>query len=356
MGIDYLIVGQGLAGSLLAWRLVQQNCTVVIVDSGQENATQVAAGIINPITGQRFVKSTAIETLLPAAKAGYAEFGAIFKQVFYVEKPMLRLFRREAEAKAGFRRIHNPDYHAYLAGALPSQVCLGDISAPFGGLCQTQTGHLLTVPLLKCLKAALLAAGCYRQTNFDYADLQVHPQLRWQDLSPQRVIFCEGCRLIHNPWFSWLPLQPVKGEILTLESSEALPDQILNYGHWLLPLDGQLFRVGATFDRHTLDTQPTAQGRTALLDNLGIVSPTWAAASVTHHQAQIRPCTVDRQPLIGHHPSISNLSVFNGFGAKGSLMIPWFSQQLVDALLAGTPLPKSCDIQRFYASHYPSVT
>ena len=57
MDIDYLIIGQGLAGSLLAWELINRNCKVVIIDNGQENASQVAAGLINPIAGQRFVKS-----------------------------------------------------------------------------------------------------------------------------------------------------------------------------------------------------------------------------------------------------------------------------------------------------------
>ena len=65
---DYLIIGQGLAGSLLAWELIQRDCKVVIIDNGKENASQVAAGLINPITGMRFVKSADVDTLLPAAK------------------------------------------------------------------------------------------------------------------------------------------------------------------------------------------------------------------------------------------------------------------------------------------------
>ena len=68
MIIDYLIIGQGLAGSLLAWELIQRDCKVVIIDNGKENASQVAAGLINPITGMRFVKSTDVDTLLPDSK------------------------------------------------------------------------------------------------------------------------------------------------------------------------------------------------------------------------------------------------------------------------------------------------
>jgi len=60
MMIDFLIVGQGLAGSLLAWELIQRGCSVLVVDKGEENASQVAAGLINPVTGIRFVKSGSV--------------------------------------------------------------------------------------------------------------------------------------------------------------------------------------------------------------------------------------------------------------------------------------------------------
>ena len=92
MNIDFLIIGQGLAGSLLAWELIQRDCKVVIIDNGKENASLVAAGLINPITGMRFVKSTDIDTLLPIAKQCYSQLADVFQQTFYIEKPMLRHF------------------------------------------------------------------------------------------------------------------------------------------------------------------------------------------------------------------------------------------------------------------------
>ena len=52
---DYLIIGQGLAGSLLTWELLQRGCKIIVVDNGLENASKVAAGLINPVTGMRLV-------------------------------------------------------------------------------------------------------------------------------------------------------------------------------------------------------------------------------------------------------------------------------------------------------------
>ena len=350
MTIDYLIIGQGLAGSLLAWELIQRGCKVVIVDNGRENASQVAAGLINPVTGMRFVKSVEVDNLLPTAKQYYSHLAAIFQQAFYIEKPMLRLFRSDKELTHCLKRLNDPDYHDYLGAITSPDHAIKNLIAPFGFLEQKQTGYLLTRPLLTCLKAFFIANGIYRQADIDYQDIQLQPSLRWQDISPKQIIFCEGHHATHNPWFSWLPFQLVKGEILTLEHQSQLPDKILNFGDWLIPLNNCHIRVGATFDRENLNTLPTERGKEELLKTLKSVSVDLAQATVLNHQANIRPCTLDKQPFIGRHPQHPQLAIFNGFGAKGSLQIPRLCQHFADALLNNTPL--TANIQRHYATHF----
>ncbi|TAK61015.1 FAD-binding oxidoreductase [Methylobacter sp.] len=345
--IDYLIIGQGLSGSLLAWELIQRGCKVVVVDNGRENASQVAAGLINPITGMRFVKSADVDALLPAAKHCYSQLADFFQQAFYIEKPMLRLFRSDNEFKNAGKRLNSPDYQAYLGDILPPGSAVNPLATPFGFLEQKQTGYLLTRPLLNCLKAFFIANDSYRQADFDYRDVQLQPSLRWQDICPKQIIFCEGHQGTQNPWFSWLPFQPAKGEILTLEHQTDLPDKILNHGNWLIPLNAGKIKIGATFDRENLDTQTTEQGKSALLNALNQIAPALTGVTLVNHQANIRPCTRDRQPFIGHHPEHDNMAIFNGFGAKGSLQIPWYSRHFADVLLNGAPLSQVCDIQRY---------
>ena len=337
-----------MAGSLLAWELMQRGCKVVIVDNGKENASLIAAGLINPITGMRFVKSADVDALLPAAKHRYSQLANFFQQTFFIEKPMLRIFRNENEFKNAVKRFHNPEYTAFI-GDITSQDCpIDNLTTPFGFLEQQQTGYLLTRPLLTCLKAFFIAQNSYRQADVNYRDIQLQPTLRWQDISSKQIIFCEGFKAMQNPWFSWLPLQAVKGEILTLEHPSQLPDKILNDGNWLIPLNAHRIRIGATFDRENLNIQTTEQGKQNLLNALSQISPALTHTTLIDHQANIRPCTQDRQPFIGHHPLYKQLAIFNGFGAKGSLQIPWHSRHFADALLNGVPLPKTCNIQRHY--------
>ena len=347
---DYLIIGQGLAGSLLAWELIKRDCKVIIIDDGNQNASLIAAGLINPITGMRFVKSADVDTFLPAAKQCYLELADYFQQTFYLEKPMLRLFRSASELTHCLKRLDDPDYQDYLGAMTKPDQAIKNVATPFGFLEQKQTGYLLTRPLLTCLKNFFIAKQCFQQANVDYRDIQLQPSLRWQDISPKQIIFCEGHHATKSPWFSWLPFQPVKGEILTLEHPIELPDKLLNYGNWLITLNNHQIRIGATFDRKNLNTRPTECGKNELLSALKPISADLAQATLINHQANIRPCTLDKQPFTGRHPQHPQLGIFNGFGAKGSLHIPWYSQHFVDALLKDKPLHSN--IQRHYATYF----
>ena len=297
MGIDFLIIGQGLAGSLLAWELIRRGCSVVVVDNGKENASKIAAGLINPITGMRFVKTDDVDTLLTTATDYYLHLADFFQQQFFIEKPMLRIFRSENEERDAGKRLNNSDYRRYIGDIRTDTNSIAPISALYGFLEQNRTGYLLTRPLLECLKGFFISRNSYRKGDFDYREVILNPTLQWRDIYPGHIIFCEGHRATQNPWFSWLPFKPVKGEILTLEHQSRLPDKILNYGNWLIPLNAHQIRIGATFDRENLNTQPTEKGKNELFEALRQLMPSLVPSALVAHQANIRPSTSDRHPF-----------------------------------------------------------
>ena len=66
MKVDYIIVGQGLAGSLIAYELLKRNRKILVYDLPEENqSSSVAAGLFNPVTGRRFVKTWKADVLFP---------------------------------------------------------------------------------------------------------------------------------------------------------------------------------------------------------------------------------------------------------------------------------------------------
>lgn len=349
MQIDVLIVGQGLAGSLLAWELLRQHMRVMVVDTGSENASKVAAGLINPITGQRLVKSSDIEQLLPVALDCYQQYAKAFKQDFFIPLQMLRILKNAREQQYAQQRLQQAEYQAFLAECIDLPVGL---IADFGVLQQQHTGYLKTRELLKKLQDFFIAHASYRQAKLDYQDITLQPSLKWQDVKPQHIVFCEGYHGKQNPWFGNLPFQPAKGEILSCRTQTNYPNLILNYGNWLVPNQALHFRIGATFQPGQTDTTPTEQAKKSLLQALSDVYPILESVEVLAHHVGVRPATLDKQPFIGSHPHQTNLHIFNGFGAKGSLSIPWYARQFVSTLKQQTKLPSTGHIQRYYETHF----
>ena len=69
---DFLIVGQGLAGTALAWTLLRRGYRVLVVDRCDEiTSSKIAAGLITPITGMRLVVSWRLDEFLPFATEFY---------------------------------------------------------------------------------------------------------------------------------------------------------------------------------------------------------------------------------------------------------------------------------------------
>ena len=64
--VDYIIVGQGLAGTLLAHDLIEQGHTLVVIDKDlKASASKVAAGLFNPVSMKRCIPTWNASIFLP---------------------------------------------------------------------------------------------------------------------------------------------------------------------------------------------------------------------------------------------------------------------------------------------------
>ena len=76
MRVDYIIVGQGICGTLLSNQLEKAGQSFVVIDESRPyTASKVASGIINPVTGRRIVKTWMIDELMPFAWETYQSIG-----------------------------------------------------------------------------------------------------------------------------------------------------------------------------------------------------------------------------------------------------------------------------------------
>ncbi len=347
--IDTLILGQGLAGSLLAWRLIGSGQRVrVIDDAHRSSSSKVAAGLINPLAGMRFNRRPQTTDWLRASNLCYRTLAGHFHTRFLHPLPMLRLFRSAQQRRFYERRLQDPASTGLLAGAFGPTECPEAVRAPDGGFIQRRTGYVDLPALLTALRGWLLASGCLIEHGLDYHEISPRADgVTAAGLRADRLIFCEGAGMRLNPWFNHLPLAPDKGEIVNLRLSGWQPRQIINGAHWIVPLPNGELRLGATHEHHALDSGTTAAGARELIAGLDRLLPSPLAKTITRHQAGIRPGTRDRYPLLGRHPAQPALWLFNGFGAHGAMTIPWYAERFHAHLQHGSPLPAEADIRRF---------
>ncbi|MEN8175484.1 MAG: FAD-dependent oxidoreductase [Pseudomonadota bacterium] len=347
--VDFLLAGQGLAGSLLAWELVRRGSSVAIIDSHRHpSASRVAAGLVNAVSGKRLTLQPNIRVLLDSARRRYEGLGQQFSEPLFHSLPLFRLFRDLQEFDYYRRRRENPAYGPFFErDAEPAE--LARLDAPFGGVWIKEAGYLDIGRLLHRLGHWLAPRAHLREGFVDSRRVRLElGYVRYDNLRARTLVFCEGSAITENHWFGFLPMQPVKGEILSLSLGAAppLPQAIIHKGFWLAPRSDGTHRFGATYSWHSPDSIPTETARNQLVDALATLMP-GLEFEVLAQVAGVRPATRDRNPLLGRHPEHPELAVFNGFGARGSLLIPWYAQAMADHLCDGAPVPPEAQIARY---------
>ena len=337
--VDYLIIGQGIAGSLLAHFLLKKGKTIKIVDKLNPNSSsRVAAGIFNPITGRRFVKTWLADEIFPFAEKTYRELETDFGSQFYFPKKIIRTLSGEAELKEFEKKSKRPDYENYLSPTVQN-----------GKTKQLEIlkgGNLDLLKMLNLMREKFKESDLLIEEKFNYSELELTNDIcEWKGIQSEKVIFCEGFKAIQNPWFGDLPFTHAKGELLTIKSDELKQQHILSRGIFILPIGNDCYKVGSTYDWDDLSEDKTEKARTELTEKLEKLIG--CDYSVVDHQAGIRPTVKDRRPLIGLHTEFSQLGIFNGLGTKGVSLGPFFANHFVEHLEKKIPLNPEADINRF---------
>ena len=345
--VDYIIVGQGLAGSLLAYQLIERGCSVQVFDKSHEGSSSTAAaGIMNPITGRRFVKSWMVDDLFPFAVQCYRGIEKKLQVEFYKEREIVRALFNLKEQNQWDERSVLSAYEDYMDSSPKIDEVEAAVKAPFswGGL---KKAGQLNVPLfLETLKSYFTELACLEQEAFDYKALSWDENgVQYKNYHSKKVIFCEGHQARFNPWFSYLPFVPSKGEMLQIAIPDLTLDLIIKHKSYLVPLENKSWWVGSTYEWNDLSETPGDAGTEQLMRSLSDVLK--VPFEVEKVQAAIRPTVKDRRPFLGSHPQHKSLIIFNGLGTKGTSLGPYWADHLCQHLLEGKDLNEEVDINRF---------
>lgn len=351
--LDYLIVGQGIAGSLLAYQLLKLGKKILIIDKGdKKGASYVSAGICNPITGRHWAKTWLLDEIFPFLHQFYQNLQEELNTNFYKLINVYRPFHSIEQSNEWQVKTSSPDWDAYASTSTAenNQLYTELIDTSLGGWETKNACHIDVVKLIESLRLFFERQFVYQTEKIDFSEIKIDSSsIYWKEYQIDKIVFCEGAFVNENPYFNWLPFRPVKGEWLKIKIKDKnvidLPN-IINAGFFILPLPNEnLFQVGATYDWQDLTLESTKKGREQLEKKLKKTLK--LEYEIIEQKAGIRPASLDRRPILGSHPNHKNLLIMNGFGTKGVSLSPYFSKHLVKYLEQGLALHPEVSIERF---------
>lgn len=347
-----LIIGGGLAGSFMALESALRGHRVSMVDlPDPKAASRVAAGLYNIFTGREAKKTWMADEMLARLKAvlELPGFEGLQRHVHPME--IYRPYPSGQVYNDWMVRLQSPEYAA-VARHEPVEQHPEVIHNPLGGLRILPCGWADAAGMCREIKTILQCdhGMIWVEGAFDYGSLDPATGTCTQagvEGSYDEVIFAEGVGLKANPWFPFVEIRPLKGQVLEATCSPGLPqDQILIVKSFIIPKGKDFYTIGSTYEPRFEHVEPTPEGIENILHY--VKQGNGLSVEVVEARASLRPTTASRRPVMGRHPQHSRLVVLNGLGTKGVLQAPWCAERL-RAWLDGAldRLPAETDIARF---------
>jgi len=345
MVVDYLIIGQGISGTWLSYYLEKANKSFIVIDNDQSNsASRVAAGIINPVTGRRIVKTWMIDDLLSFLIPAYAELGNELN-IKAIEKKSLIDFHPTPQMKIAFDErvkenvdlLFHPDDQWQYQNIFNYDFGFGEVDPCY---------IVNLKEILPEWRKKLLSNNQLQEENFQIAELKhTDAAINYKNIKAEKIIFCDGIHSSQNSFFKNLPFALNKGEALLIEAPGIPSTHIFKKGMMLTSIQKDLFWLGSNYLWEFPDDQPTEQFRR----QTELLLRSWLKVSFTivDHKASVRPANIERRPFVGFHPTYKNIGILNGMGTKGCSLAPYFAKQLTDHLINKSRILPEAGINRF---------
>ncbi len=343
--LDYIIVGGGLAGICFAETCIQNDKSFVLYHDDAFKSTKVAGGLFNPIVLKRFtIVEDAINQLEYLQKFYSVIEDRIGKKIIY-NIPVYRKLSSVEEQNDWFIASDKPLLSPFLSIRLIDNK-YDSIDAPYNYGEVLSTGFVDTLLLSETYLKYLESLNFLIKSTFNYSKIIFEDSfIVYENIKAKNIVFAEGFGLQHNPFFNYLPLDGTKGELLLIRAKKLKLDAIINASIFILPLENDIYKVGATYNWEDKTENITDEGKNELLEKLHQTIN--CEFEVIDHQAGIRPTVKDRRPLLGAHHLYKRLHVLNGLGTRGVMLGPTMSKKMFNSIENNIELEKNISIRRF---------
>ena len=368
--VDLAIIGGGVIGCAIAWRLAQSGASIALIERGRfgNGASGATAGIIaplwhippdNPPLFQMGIRSL---QMFPqwAAELADAGINPEFQQSgvlrIALTQPdaddLAQSFQWQSQLNLGVQWLKPDDLRQREPQANPEAIAA--VYSP-------QEGCIRGQRLTNALAHAAAQNGATLYENLPATGLRRAKNRITAIETPNGPIPTGQVILAAGPWSGpagpwntpgidspagpWnaplnLPVRGVKGQRILLRLPGFLPQSAThNFTGYIAPrLDGNIL-VASTREEGQFNQTTTAGAIAHLIAVATRTYPNLAQASFIAARAGIRPATPDNQPIIGPHPIIENLTIATGHDAIGIMLSPATAELTTQYILDRNPTP-----------------
>ncbi len=358
-----VIIGAGVAGLAIGWRLAQNGADVTVLDRAQpgRGATWAAAGMIAAMA-EAGEAGTAETELAHRARSLWPDFAreietASGRHIGYLQNGSLLVATSEEEASHFAERARANDDFSLLSGAQAramEPMLADDIH---GALFAAKEAQVDNRALGDALARCFVRAGGTLIANEAAIRIESDGTRAFAVRTPFGYHEADAFVLAAGAWSAAVeglppgalpPVRPVKGEMLALASPQGAPPPrhvVLGNDAYLVPRRDRLL-VGATLEDAGFDTSLSDAAKDWLSARALSLMPVLRDWRIVEHWAGLRPGSPDGLPLLGKSV-LDGLFIASGQYRNGILFAPSVAEILSRSVLEQSPGPKAFDPRRF---------
>ena len=340
MDKEFLIIGQGIAGSSVALELLRRKNSFTVFDNlSQNNSSLITSGLINPVTGRRFVKSWKWSVLRTRALETYRFAEELLGKKYISEKTLNRVLQSKQQEDRWIERTALPDYE----GLLSSEFYNLDAAFSQDGLYgkTKEVLHIRMDLLLPDLRKYLQKLDLYENRAISPEEIK-SGNLDTNKFQYKHVIDCSGYANISDPEFLGNHVKFSTGERILIQFEQPVDIDLIKFKYFIIPQESNQYWIGSFNTWDTLD-KPSDQAKNTLIEF--VKNKIAVPFKVLTHNHGTRMSTQDRRPIVGR--CRDNLYILNGLGTKGVSLGPYCAEQLIEHILSGKTIDPEIQIDRF---------
>jgi glycine oxidase len=364
---DVLIIGGGIIGCSIAWRLAQAGMEVTVLDRAEPGAeaSSAAAGMLAPlgemvaprtfselcVTSRNLYRGFAAEVEESSGHhAGYRSDGALlvaFDEAY--EEELTEVHRTQTAQGFTIQPLVATELHNRMAGLSP-QVRSG-LFIPDDHWIDNE--RLMRALLIACQRAGVRFEAGLAVHKFHTKDAHIESIVAGNEarFTAKIYVLAAGCWSgeVAEGLGLHVPVTPCCGQMMEFEVQRELPFVVRSGIHYLVPRPERRLLAGTTSEYTGFEKTVTAKGLLSILEGAVRLAPLASGFRFLRAWAGLRPDTADHLPILGYG-EIENLVFATGHFRNGILLAPVTAEIIADLILKGST---SRPIEAYRPTRFP---